>query len=432
MLDTPIQYRPSPENLGDDLGDEIAKLAAQIDAATYRLLCLIRDYDNAQGWVEQGCLSCAHWLSWRLGWTPATARERLRVAHALEQLPAISARVEAGEVSYSKARAVTRVATTASDEEWASTALEATAAQLERIVRCYRREERSDEIAEAHNHHDHRGLHTFYDDDDGMLVIQGRLAPEAGALFMKALEAAAARERDTDSELTYAQRQADALVELSGASLVSDSDSLGDRYQVVVHVDAEVLADPSLPGRSEIEEGPEIPAETSRRIACDGSVVEMTHGTGGEILSVGRKTRAVSTPIRRALRERDGCCRFPSCTNRIVDIHHVEHWSAGGETKLENLLLACRRHHIMLHEGGYRIELDALGQPTFLRPDGVRIPDVAHAPKVGNGSEGGVALLRGNTSTGVQIDAMTAYPRWDGEAVDYEYVVAVMRQSGAM
>ncbi len=175
MLDTATQSRLSAE----DLGDEIALLAAQIDAATYRLLCLIRDFDKAEGWVGSGCLSCAHWLSWRLGWTPATARERLRVAHALEELPMISARVEAGEVSYSKARAVTRVATAASDEEWASTALEATAAQLERIVRSYRRAERSDEITRAQNHHEHRGLHTFYD-DDGMLVVHGRLAPEAG------------------------------------------------------------------------------------------------------------------------------------------------------------------------------------------------------------------------------------------------------------
>ena len=86
----------------------------------------------------------------------------------------------------------------------------------------------------------------------------------------------------------------------------------------------------------------------------------------------------------------------------------------------------------MLHEGGYRIELDAQGQPTFLRPDGVRIPDVARAPGVGNASEGIGAVVRGNAgaSVGIQIDAMTAYPRWDGEPVDYAYVCAVMRHDG--
>ncbi len=89
MLDTATHRRLCAE----DLGDEIALLATQIDAATYRLLCLIREFDAAQGWRDQGCLSCANWLSWRLGWTPATARERLRVAHALEELPAVSARV---------------------------------------------------------------------------------------------------------------------------------------------------------------------------------------------------------------------------------------------------------------------------------------------------------------------------------------------------
>ncbi len=157
----------------------------------------------------------------------------------------------------------------------------------------------------------------------------------------------------------------------------------------------------------------------------------MTHGTGGEILSVGRKTRVVSTPIRRALRERDGCCRFPSCTNRIVDIHHIEHWMDGGETSLSNTALICRRHHVMLHEGGYRIVMDSRDQPTFLRPDGVQIASVVPAPNVDSASDAAATLAQGNARAQVQIDAMTAYPRWDGEAVDYEYVVAVMRQSGA-
>ncbi len=398
-----------------------------------RLLCLIRDFDTAQGWAEYGCLSCAQWLSWRLGWTPVTARERLRVAHALEELPAISAAVETGEVSYSKARAVTRVATAASDVEWASTAREATAAQLERIVRSFRRAERSDEIARTQNHHDQRGLHTFYD-DDGMLVIQGRLSPEAGALFAKALEAASARDQDTDPELTFAQRQADALVELAGASLSGDSgaESQGDRYQVVVHVDVEVLADPAAPGRSEIEDGQNVSLETSRRIGCDASVVEMGHGPDGEILSVGRKTRVLSTPLRRALRARDAGCRFPSCTNRIADAHHIEHWIDGGKTSLGNLLLLCRRHHVLVHEGGYRIEQHAEGGTTFIRPDGEGIPSVVSAPSVGGTNDAAAMLARDNADVGIQIDAMTAYPRWDGEPVDYEWVTAVMQRSGGV
>ena len=102
--------QPQPDQPHRDLGDQIALLATQIDAATYRLLTLIREFDNQQAWVELDCLSCAHWLSWRLGWTTATARDRLRVAHALAQLPVLSAVVETGQVSYSKARATTRVA----------------------------------------------------------------------------------------------------------------------------------------------------------------------------------------------------------------------------------------------------------------------------------------------------------------------------------
>lgn len=413
-----------------NLGDEIALLAAQIDAATHRLLCLIREFDRQQKWAELDCLSCAHWLSWRLGWTPATARDRLRVAHALAELPAISAAVETGEITYSKARAVTRVATPDSDAQWADIALEATAAQLERIVRRHRRAERSDEITRTQNHNDHRALHAFYD-DDGMLVLQGRLAPEAGAVVLKALKAAAAQHTAADDESTFAQRQADALVELAEAALVSGSGDGGARAEscLVVHVDQEVLADPSAPGRCALQEGPAVSAETSRRLACDAHVVEMTHAAGGEVLSVGRKTRVVSTPLRRALRERDETCRFPSCTHRIVDAHHIEHWADGGETELDNLLQLCRRHHVIVHEGGYRIERDAGGVVTFWRPSGVRIPNVICSPRVACGVEAGAELADRNTRAGIHVDAMTAYPRWDGDRVDYDHIAMVMQHA---
>ena len=102
--------------------------------------------------------------------------------------------------------------------------------------------------------------------------------------------------------------------------------------------------------------GVDVSAETSRRLACDASVVVLHEGADGSALDVGRKTRSIPPAIRRALNARDTGCRFPGCTARHCDAHHLVHWADGGRTSLDNLVLLCRRHHRLLHEGGYRIE----------------------------------------------------------------------------
>jgi len=127
----------------------------------------------------------------------------------------------------------------------------------------------------------------------------------------------------------------------------------GDRYQAVVVVDAEVLVD-DTDGTCEVEDGPSIDPETARRIACDAHILAILRGRGGEALDVGRSTRSIPRAIRRALRHRDGGCRFPGCTQtRYVDGHHVVHWAHGGPTALDNLVLLCRFHHRAVHEGGF-------------------------------------------------------------------------------
>ena len=227
-----------------------------------------------------------------------------------------------------------------------------------------------------------------------MVVIRGRLTPEVGAVVQRALEAAADRlfreaqatpkaERVAD-EVTPAQRRADALGLLAEAALTSDLDrgSAGDRYQVVLHVEAPtgVAAGEGLSGTLEVDHGAvDVSAETSRRISCDASVVPMRHGADGAVLDVGRKTRTVPPSIRRALQARDRSCRFPGCTARRCDAHHVEHWIDGGATSLDNLVLLCRRHHRAVHEGGFELIRHADGQVTFLRPNGT-ILEAAPAP----------------------------------------------------
>jgi len=195
-----------------------------------------------------------------------------------------------------------------------------------------------------------------------------------------------------------------------------DTRTGGDRVQVVVHVDDEVLADPAADGRSELEDGPSVPAESCRRLACDCSVVEMWHGPDGAV-AAGRKRRVISAPLRRALRERDGGCVWPGCTNRRCDGHHIEHWADGGPTTLENLALTCDRHHTLLHEGGWRMERAADGTVAIFRPDGTLLPSTP--PAAALGPEPAADLCEAQADLG--ISAATGQPTWDGLPIDYEW-----------
>lgn len=155
----------------------------------------------------------------------------------------------------------------------------------------------------------------------------------------------------------------------------------GDRYQVVVHVDAAAgtQIDPA-PAVIELDhDAQHVSAETSRRLSCDAAIVRMTHSADGSVLDVGRQTRTIPPAIRRALAARDRSCRFPGCTSRRCDAHHIEHWSDGGATRLDNLVLLCRHHHRAVHEGGFRVAAGEGGTLTFWRPDGARIPQAAPA-----------------------------------------------------
>jgi len=311
----------------DRLGDEIAELAAHLDAATARLLDLIREFDARGGW-NTGFLSCAAWLTWRVGLDPGAARERVRVARALGTLPRLAQALARGELSYAKVRALTRVATPETEERLLAVGRAGTAAHVERIVRGWRRVDRLAEARETARRHASRALHVYHD-EDGMVVVRGRLAPETGALLVQAL--AAAREalyqqaRATETSAgpadvheetpTLTQQQADALGLLAETALHHgiDPGAPGERYQVVVHVDAPVLADPEAPGQSVLEDGTHVSAETSRRLACDASRVVMRHTADGRVEEVGARTRTIPPALRRVLHHRDKGCRFPGC-----------------------------------------------------------------------------------------------------------------------
>ena len=421
------------------MGEEIATLAARIDAATYELLVLIRKFDEQEGW-NCGFLSCAHWLTWRIGLAPNAARERVRVARALAELPLMSDAMRRGELSYSKVRALTRIARPDTEESLVDLGRAGTAAHAERVVREWRRIDRTveasdDDLRDASSHL------TTHIDENGMFVIRGRLAPEAGEVLMKALKAAGDKlyaEQPKDRPPAGKVR-ADALALVAESALKArlDPGSSGDRYQVVVHVNEEELKGPK--GESAVDPEPHVSAETprrngawlgdsqvpvsaetARRIACDAGKVCMSHRSR-QILSVGRKTRTIPPPIRRALEFRDRGCRFPGCTSKHCDAHHITHWADGGETKLSNLVLLCRRHHRLLHEGGFQVRMTAAGAAQFLHPRGRLLEQSPAPPPVG--LDAARELVESLEDSGILITGKESMPAWDGRPMDLPYVM---------
>src|SRR5438270_10236963 len=404
----------------DRLGDEIAELSAHLDAATARLLELIRDFDARGGW-NTGFRSCAAWLSWRVGLDLGAARERVRVARALGTLPLLADALARGQLSYAKVRALTRVATPETEARLLAVGRAGTAGHVERIVRGWRCVDRRAEAREAKRRHATRALH-LYQAEDGMVVLRGRLEPEMGALVMQALAAAReslyqrARERaraatgfgNVSAETpTPAQQRADALALRAETALHHglDPGPPGERYQVVVHVDAPVLADPEQQGQSVLEGGTHVSAETSRRLACDASRVVMRHDDAGRLVEIGARTRTIPPALRRALHARDRGCRFPGCGVRFGQGHHLRHWAHGGPTTLSNLALLCTRHHRAVHEEGYQVERHPDGELHFRRPDGRLLPEVPPPAAV---PADPVAVLRArHEAQGLSIDART-------------------------
>jgi len=417
---------PNPDRVAelDRLGDEIAELSAHLDAATARLLALIREFDARGGW-NTGFRSCAAWLSWRVGLDLGAARERVRVARALEVLPLLAEALARGELSYAKVRALTRVATPETEARLLAVGRAGTAAHVERIVRGWRLVDRQAEARETARRHASRALHV-YQDEDGMVVVRGRLAPEVGALLLQALGAAREALYQRARGEAAATPAADPLALLAETALHHgfDSGGPGERYQVVVHVDAPVLADPHQPGQSVLEDGARVSAETSRRLACDASRVVLRHDDEGRLVEIGARTRTIPPALRRALHHRDRGCRFPGCSVRVGQGHHLHHWAQGGPTTLSNLALLCRRHHRAVHEEGYQVARGPDGVLRFRRPDGRPLLEVPPSAQVLGDP---VKLLRArHDSQGLRLTARTACPGWLGERLDVGWAIDVL------
>jgi hypothetical protein len=399
----------------NDLADQIVELAGHLNAAHYRFLSLIAEFDRRKGWNCRATRDCAHWLNWKCGIDLGAAREKVRTARALEKLTQVSAAMERGEVSYSKVRAITRVATPENEHYFLHIALHGTAHHVETLVRAYRRATEAEELSREQQQRVHREVRYCWD-VDGSLILKARLPADVGALVLKALEAAVPEVPPDDVDRpTWSHKRADAMAVIFESFLAHGAEAMsgGERHQVVVHVSAETLQ-AGGGHHCEIEDGPAVAAETARRLACDASLVAIVEDEKGEPLNVGRKTRSIPPALQRALNARDKGCRFPGCTHKkYTDAHHIQHWAHGGETKMSNLVTLCRFHHRKVHEGQVVVQVLDDGAIRFVQPNGECFESVSRT--VGDWRQ----LLEVHERAGIHIDKGTAATKWDGGPMDY-------------
>jgi hypothetical protein len=349
-----------------------------IDRLQVERLRLIAEANRRRSFARDGFVSASAWLADKNRTTFGTAKREVAMASALEDMPRTRKALERGELSAAAAGLLVKAheaAETAFESHEATLVAEARrlpiGALRTRMAAWVQKVDPEGAEERAEVRYTRRQLCVF-PGADGMVRINGDLDPESGAPVISALGAIV--DRDTRGRVdmrTPAQRRADALAEICSAWLASSHRArvAGERPNLTVVVDIDVLQRKKA-GRCELPDVGPITAETARRIACDAAVSRVVVRGPSEPLEVGRKTAVVPPGLRRAVAVRDGGCRFPGCDRppSWCDAHHVRHWADGGETSLSNLVLLCRPHHRMLHNG-FSIHVMG-GRASFRRPDG--------------------------------------------------------------
>ncbi len=431
-MDTDTREVVMPDTMPlERLEAEITELAGHLAAGECRWLQLIAEYDRRGGWEQWGCLSAVQWLGWHCSLDARAAREKLRVAHALVELPMITEEFAAGRLSYSKVRALTRVATPMNEGDLVMLTQHATASQVDRIVSAYRGVLSVEQEVEAANRQvAEQYLRTDWE-EDGTMVIHARVPAEIGMVVLNALDGARAQlcaDARGDGGPASAQRlesatNVDALHLMAESFLANGpaARSGGDRHQVVVNADSEVITDDAPDGVCEIDGGPRLAPETVRRLLCDASTVLVIRGTEGRQLGATDRARSIPRRIRRMVHARDKGCRFPGCGQRhFVDAHHIRHRAHGGGNELENLVELCWFHHRLVHEGGWKLRFDSDGNVVVTNPAGNVIPSVVHLRGEPD------AVERRNRATGIAIGATAITPRWYGDPLDLDHITTAL------
>ncbi|KPM57797.1 HNH endonuclease [Frankia sp. R43] len=376
-----------------ELETAICQWAGRIAAATCAWLGLLAAFDRRRGWSGIGMRSCAHWLSWRCGLSPRTARDHLATAHALEQLPAIRAAFTAGALSYSKVRAITRVARPDTERTWLNHAEHCTAGALEHLARAYR--QRSADPDDRARTRAARRV-AWHTDEDGMVHLTAVLPAEEGARLVAAIETArdslATTEPGTAEPGTPeptalehpepepapeersgsgCQRDADGLVALAESFLHHGAPGLlRPAHSLVLHLrPTDLRSGTTVTGTATPAT---LPPAVLQRLGCDGLVQALLTDPHGNPLRLGRRHRFPTRRLQAAVHARDhGTCQYPGCAHtRWLNIHHLTGWAEGGRTDLDNLTLVCGTHHRHLHEEGIVLRRTSNGTIVALLPDG--------------------------------------------------------------
>jgi Domain of unknown function (DUF222)/HNH endonuclease len=332
------------------LVETIDRTTAAIAVSSSECLRAVAEADETKLWDRDGATSMSSWLAARYNLAWGTAREWVRVAHALRGLPRIAEAYARGEISWDQLRPLTKFATHETEEYWAHKAPELRPSSLWREARRHERIR----AKEAQDVHRRRYLSLWWDPESPVLYLEGMLGAEQGAALQAALERRAKEvvlEEETQSP--GEARLAEALVEL-----VTGGGGANAPATLVVHAAAEALTGEETdrgPWLAETEDGTRLSTDAVRRLACDGRI-EWVLESDGRVVGIGRRGRAVPSQIMRVLRHRDGgACRFPGCERkRWLKAHHLVHWADGGATNLGNLVLLCHAHHRLIHEGGWR------------------------------------------------------------------------------
>jgi hypothetical protein len=429
MADIPTMTR---EQL-DSLAEQIADLSLRIDIAQHTLLTHLREFDAHDGWANLGFISLAAWLSWRIGIQPSAAREYVRVARALGDFRLIDAALASGNLSYSKVRAITRVATPETEQGLIDIAMHATAAQVETICAAYRRTRVDPTEPPA----DQRRFMRRSTTASGMVRIEIQLPPEQANVIWAAMNAAldagrsesadsgtpapqqaSAEARPVDPVVAQAER-ADALVSVAQSYLDEPHRTLGSGYELVMMTSSDQLEQGPGGVGGFLRDGTPVPLHLARMLACDCARVDVQTSESGELLDVGRSRRTIPNAIARALWIRDGGCRVPGCGRKHhVHAHHIEAWAEGGATKLTNLALLCPSHHMLVHEGKLRVELRE-GKLEFRNAHGLTLKP---APERDADIE---SIARWLDSIEPELDG-DHFPKWDGSRLDLDAVLSWM------
>jgi len=351
----------------DQLADQITTLAGQINAANYHFLTLIAEFERRKAWSGYGLRSCAHWLNWKCGIDMGAAREKVRTALALTTLPKTKTAFQKGELSFSKVRALTKIATPKNESFLLNIAEYGTAHHMEKLIKSYRTVDQTlnaedlkqdttkQDIRKEDKQKENRSV-ICYQDNDGMWIIHAKLPPEEGSLVAKTLKElgdklaeteiqaeAQSEQKDntepknvsaetfslnkTEEKLTFPQRRADALIALSEHYLATVHNASAntptnastntltalksaERCQLILHIQA---GDQNRHPAN--LDGQWLTPSAARRMACDAGLLI------------------------------------------VEEDHHIKHWADGGETKLDNLVTLCRYHHRELHKGSFYLSL---------------------------------------------------------------------------